>query len=312
MNQACFSQNANLHDQNKHANGIRPRKNNFVPMKTILPILAGILLFGLKINAQDPESTAEYKVPENFRFNYQVVYEVNDENKNTTRTMTYFFTNSGEFMGMQTPKEEKGNSEFLIHTKDGKMLMFNEEHGSGNQKTPQKTLTIMDMRKMRKGMGEVAKSMPKNEKKPEPEKKGTLDNFKKTGKTKQIAGYAAEEYEKFFSEEDKNGKLRSGTMSIWYAKVDFDPSMMFSLGMGSLSGSGSASRTPSSQKNNMFGLGLTEKNYLLMEIDFSEKSGKSGTGMKVQSVTKTSFIQGTSGYQVRNMAGMGLKDMMNK
>jgi hypothetical protein len=168
------------------------------------------------------------------------------------------------------------------------------------------------MRKMMKGMGDVVKSMPKTEKKPEPEKKGTLDNFKKTGKTKQIAGYAAEEYEKNFSEEDKNGKLRSGTMSIWYAKVDFDPSMMFSLGMGSFAGSGPTSRTQQSQKNNMFGLGLTEKNYLLMEIDFSETSGKSGTGMKVQSITKTSFIQGTSGYLVRNMAGMGLKDMMNK
>jgi hypothetical protein len=322
MNQACFSPNANLHDQNKHVGctllpdnfglQISPRKNCGARIKTFHSMLASIFLFALKINAQDPGSNVEYKIPENFQFNYKVVYEVNDENKNTNRTMTYFFTNSGDYMGMQTPKEEKENSEFMIHTKDGKMLMFNEEHASGNQKNPQKMLIIMDMRKMMKGMGDVAKSLPKNGKKQEPEKQETLDNFKKTGKTKQIAGYTAEEYEKTIADEDKNGKMRSGTMSIWYAKVDFDPSMMFSLGMGSLSGSGATSKSQLSQKNNMIGLGLTEKNYLLMEIDFSETSGKKGTGMKIQSISKTSFTQGTSGYQVRNMANMGLKEMMTK
>ena len=285
-------------------------------MKKIILILLSVSLLLHKTTGQEEKQTNEYKVPENFQFNYKVVYEVNNEdkneNKNTTRTMAYFFTNSGDFMGMQTPKEEKGNSEFMIHTKDGKMLMFAEEHASGNSKTSQKTLTIMDMRKMMKGMGELAKSIPKSDKKPDQTKKETPDNFKKTGKTKQIAGYNAEEYEKQFSEEDKNGKLRSGTMSVWYAKIDFDPSMMFSLGLGAFSGQGAASKVQKSHQNNIFGMGLTEKNYLMMEMDFSETDGKKETGMKIQSIEKTSYTQGTSGYVVRNMADMGLKDMMKK
>ena len=271
--------------------------------------IAGLVL---KTSAQTNESVAEYKVPNSFTFNYKVVYEVNNEEKNSTKTMTYFFNTTGDFMGILPPKEGKDKMEFIVNTKDGKMLMFTEEHVSQNQKKPQKTLTIMDMRGMMKGLGEAAKTLPKNGKKPDHEKKGNLDNFKKTGRTRQIAGYTAQEYEKTVSGEDKDGKNRSGTMSIWYAKVDFDPSMMFSMGMGNLSGSGMSARMQQSHQNNLFGMGLTEKNFLLMEIDAAETGGKSGTGMKVISIEKTSFVQETAGYTIRNFGGMGMKDMMNK
>jgi hypothetical protein len=169
---------------------------------------------------------------------------------------------------------------------------------------------------MMKGSGEamaaLAKSMPKKEN-PEAEKKKSniMDNFVKTGRTKQVFGYTAEEYSKEIKKEE-NGKMHEGTMSVWYAKVDFDPEMMFSLGMGSMAGGGAQSKMNQNHPNNMLGLGLTQKNYLMIEMDFSEKGGKSGTGMKVVSIEKTGFNKSTEGYFVKNYAGMSMREMMEK
>jgi hypothetical protein len=101
-------------------------------------------------------------------------------------------------------------------------------------------------------------------------------------------------------------------MSVWYAKVDFDPEMMFTLGMGGMAGGGAQSRMNQSHSNNMLGLGLTQKNYLMVEMDFSEKGGKSGTGMKVISIDKTGFKKSTEGYLIKNYAGMSMREMMEK
>jgi len=88
--------------------------------------------------------------------------------------------------------------------------------------------------------------------------------------------------------------------------------MMFSLGMGNLAGGAAQSKPNQSHQNNMLGLGLTQKNYLLIEMDFAEKGGKSGTGMKVVSIEKTNFSKSTEGYFIKNYAGMSMREMMQK
>ena len=67
-----------------------------------------------------------------------------------------------------------------------------------------------------------------------------------------------------------------------------------------------------SHPNNMLGLGITQKNYLLVEMNFAEKGGKSGTAMKVVSIEKTNFSKSTEGYYIKNYSGMSMKDMMMK
>jgi hypothetical protein len=99
---------------------------------------------------------------------------------------------------------------------------------------------------------------------------------------------------------------------VWYAKVDFDPEMMFSMGMGNLSGGGSQAKMNQSHSNNMLGLGISQKNYLMVEMDFSETGGKSGTGMKVVSIEKTNFTKSTQGYFIKNYAGLSMREMMQK
>jgi hypothetical protein len=159
-------------------------------------------------------------------------------------------------------------------------------------------------------MTALAKSLPQKEKSAnDKEKSDELDNFIKTGKTKQVFGYTAEEYSKHLTKDD-NGKAHSGTISVWYAKVDFDPEMMFSFGMGNLHSGQPQSKMNQSHPNNMLGLALTQKNYLLIEMDFAEDGGKSGSGMKVVNIEKTNFSKSTEEYFIKNYSGMSMKQMM--
>ena len=249
-------------------------------MKKLIYLLILVALSVLRLNAQETGKTPEYKVPAAYHFDYKVVYEVDREEKKTPETMSYYFTKNGDYMSMESQELEKEEDmNFMVSTKDGLMITFGEEPVPKNPNQHRKVLKVMDMHSMMKGSGEamaaLAKSMPKKEN-PEAEKKkpNDLDNFVKTGKTRQVFGYTAEEYSKEIKKEE-NGKMHEGTMSVWYAKVDFDPAMMFSLGMGGLAGGGAQSKMNQTHPNNMLGLGLTQKNYLMIEMDFSEKGGKS-------------------------------------
>jgi hypothetical protein len=241
-------------------------------MKKVINLFAITLLCFSRINAQETKPSEQYKVPAAYHFDYKVVYEIEKEEKKSPETMTYFFTKNGDYMSMETPNSEKEKDmNFMISTKDGLMITFGEESIPEKPDQHRKVLKVMDMHSMMKGTGEgmaaLVKNMPKKEKS-EAEKKKTdnMDNFVKTGKTKQAFGYTAEEYSKNFTKEE-NGKMHEGTMSVWYAKVDFDPEMMFSLGMGGMARGEAQSKMSQNHPNNMIGLGLTQKNYLLIEMD---------------------------------------------
>jgi len=286
-------------------------------MKKITYMLILTVLSVLKTSAQETQMAQQYKVPAAYHFDFKVVYEISKEENKTAETANYYFTKNGDYMSMETADSQKDKDmNFMIRTKDGLMITFGEEPVPKNPDKHRKVLKVMDMHSMLKGTGEsmaaLAKNLPKKDNADvEKKKPNELDNFVKTGKTKQVFGYTAEEYLKEFTK-DENGKEHSGTMSVWYAKVDFDPEMMFSMGMGNLAGGQSQSKMQQSHPNNMIGLGLTQKNYLLTEMDFVEKGGKSGTGMKVVSIEKTNFSKPTEGYYIKNYAGMSMKEMMLK
>jgi hypothetical protein len=286
-------------------------------MKKIIYLLILTVSGIFRTNAQETTKTAEYKVPAAYHFDYKVVYEVDREDKKGPETMSYYFTKNGDYMSMESSEMEKEKDmNFMISTKDGLMITFGEEPVPKKQDQSRKVLKVMDMHSMMKGSAEtiaaLAKTMPKKDQADAEKKKpNEMDNFVKTGRTKQVFGYTAEEYSKNFTKEE-NGKVHEGTMSVWYAKVDFDPEIMFSLGMGSMAGGGAQSRMNQTHPNNMLGLGLTQKNYLMIEMDYSEKGGKSGTGMKVVSIEKTNFNKSTEGYFIKNYAGMSMMEMMQK
>jgi hypothetical protein len=286
-------------------------------MKKIIYLLILTVSGIFRTNAQETTKTAEYKVPAAYHFDYKVVYEVDRDDKKSPETMSYYFTKNGDYMSMESSEMGKEKDmNFMISTKDGLMITFGEEPIPKKQDQSRKVLKVMDMHSMMKGGAEtiaaLAKTMPKKDQADAEKKKpNEMDNFVKTGRTKQVFGYTAEEYSKNFTKEE-NGKVHEGTMSVWYAKVDFDPEMMFSLGMGSMAGGGAQSRMNQTHPNNMLGPGLTQKNSLMIEMDYSEKGGKSGTGMKVVSIEKTNFNKSTECYFIKNYAGMSMMEMMQK
>jgi hypothetical protein len=286
-------------------------------MKKLIYLFIMIVLSVLKTSAQTATKAPEYKVPSAYHFDYKVVYEADREQKKTPETIDYYFTKNGDYMSIETPDSEKDKDmNFMVSTKDGMMITFGEEPVPKNPNQHRKVLKVMDMHSMMKGGAEtiaaLAKTLPKKDQADTEKKKpNEMDNFVKTGRTKQVFGYTAEEYSREIKKEE-NGKMHEGTMSVWYAKVDFDPEMMFSLGMGNMAGRGTQSSMNKTHSNSMLGLGLTQKNYLMIEMDFSEKGGKSGTGMKVVSIEKTNLNKSTEGYFVKNYSGMSMMEMMQK
>jgi hypothetical protein len=289
--------------------------NKLIKMKKSIYLIILMLPYVIRTSAQEEAKTPVYKVPAAYNFDYKVVYETNNEEEKTPETVNYYFTKNGDYMSMITAENQKDkDQDFMVSTKDGLMITFGEEPVPKNPGNNRKVLKVMDMRSMMKGSGEMmtalAKSVPQKDKADiEKSKSDDLDNFIKTGKTKQVFGYTAEEYAKHLTK-DENGKAHSGTISVWYAKVDFDPEMMFSFGMGNLHSGQSQSKMNQSHPNNMLGLALTQKNYLLIEMDFAEDGGKSGTGMKVVNIEKANFSKSTEGYFIKNYSGMSMKQMM--
>jgi hypothetical protein len=288
-------------------------------MKKLILLIFLAVTVVLRTIAQESKPVAQYKVPSAYSFDYKVVYNIDLEDKKGNETMTYYFTKTGDYMSMEPPKDKDNDMDFMVNTKDGLMITFVDKAGSNSPGKNGKILTVMDMRSMFKGGAEtaaaIARNMPKKEN-TEAEKKKPNDltaaSFVKTGRTKQFFGYTAEEYSREFTGEDK-GKMRSGTVSVWYAKVDFDPEMMFSMGLGSLGGGGlSQSKMNNSNSLGYLGIGLTQKNYLMVELDFAEKGGEYKTGMKVIGLEKTNFSKSTAGYTVENYSGMSMREMMQK
>ncbi len=273
------------------------------------------ILFISGTSAQENQKAAVYSVPSAYNFDYSVTYEISREENKIPETVIYYFTKSGDIMGMKPSESQKDmDMDFMVSTKDGLTITFGEEPMPADPDKNRKVLKVMDMRSMLKGAGKgiaaVAKTLPEKEKTATENKEADeLDNFKKNGKTIQVFGYTAEEYSKEFTK-DENGVLRSGTMSVWYARVDFDPQMMFSMGMGNLASRQSQSKVEQSHPNNMLGIGITRENYLLTEMDFVENGGKSVTAMKVISIEKTSFSKKTGEYFIKNYSGMNIKEMM--
>jgi hypothetical protein len=286
-------------------------------MNKIIFLIILMLPYVPGTRAQQETKIPEYKVPAAYNFDYKVVYETKNEEDKTPVTVNYYFTKNGDYMSMISAENQKDkDQDFMVSTKDGLMITFGEESIPKDPEKNRKVIKVIDMHSMMKGseeaMSALAKSLPEKDKAGiDKTKHDELDNFVKTGKTKQVFGYTAEEYSKHITKNEK-GKVHSGTISVWYARVDFDPEMMFSFGMGNLHSVQSQSKMNQSHPNNMLGLALTQKNYLLIEMDFSEDGGKNGSGMKVVSIEKTNFSKSTEGYIIKNYSGMSMAQMMQK
>lgn len=232
----------------------------------------------------DIKAKAAFTVPALIVFEREVIQQTYNEEEKETQIMTYYFSVDGNFAGIRLPKETADeNVSLMAYTKDGLMLLFDEK---------KKIITVMKMArtvgetgKMSKELVEKIKGAPLTKDKQDPD-------MVKSGNTKKIAGYPAVEY---------TSMMEGGKVSIWYAKVDFDPILIYSMGMGKMSDMHQAA----TMKNNPFAIAVSNKNYLLAEM---APGGKKG--LETVSITKKNMTISTAAYKIRDYSNMSMGEMI--
>ena len=226
-----------------------------------------MMLLSISVLAQN----SPFKMPAEIKFDKNVVQKIEDKKNGT---ISYYFTTSGDYMAL---KPNDKDASLIIYTKEGDMMAVNEKD---------KTIIVMNLKRFMTSMANAAKD--RKDKKPGKDSIDTKTNFKKTGNTKIISGYTAEEDEI---------KRDNDIINAWYLKADFDANLIGYLGFGKMPNMPAAkSSGPSSDYANIPGLG---KNYLLAEM---EKNGKKV--IETVSIDKTDFKFSSAGYTVRDMSEM--------
>jgi hypothetical protein len=244
-------------------------------------VFLSVLLF-IPRTVVSQQQTA-YKVPDSYSFDYEVTQQANSTSKNSggAKAITYYYSQGGDYTGM---KADNKNNNMIIFTKDGTTVIVDDQ---------KKTITLFRMQNMMADMSKIAEQYTKNNPSATPPVvKHDSSNFKfaKTGNTKQISGYTAEEYGY------TNNKGEKG--SVWYAKVDFNTSLFFMLGAGAGSPGAAMNKTGTASPSYPQ---LSDPHLLVVEV---ENSAHPGEGLTTQSISKKSLVITTNGYHVNNLSNM--------
>ncbi|MGC4037400.1 MAG: DUF4412 domain-containing protein [Chitinophagaceae bacterium] len=223
-------------------------------------ILFACLLAAMPAFAQ----SSDFKMPSEIKFERTAVQKITDKK---TTMLTYYFTVNGDYAAL---KPEAKDNTMIIYTKEGNMLIVSEK---------EKTIVVMNM----KGILNMAKEIAENHASKDSLKEKA--SSRKTGNTKSISGYTAEEYEV---------TTEKGKMNLWYAKVDFNSVLAMTMGM--MKGPGGKSAYPGQDLGD---LPTPDKGRYMVQVD---KDGK--TVLETLSIDKTDFKFSTAGYTVRDMSSM--------
>jgi hypothetical protein len=249
------------------------------------------------------QNQVPYQLPASLNFDYEVVQTLtNNKPMPDTTEVHYFFTQSGDYAGGRfAGKKGFMQNDFVVLTKDGTAIIFNDT---------KKTIIIIRPRNILPDLVNLAKDFT-NVNFPDSLRHKLTDKkiqTEKTGKTKLISGYTAEEY--------KVSDNENHTGYIWYAKVDFNTPLYYILAMA-----GTSSLTEAIKRmaagNSLFQT-LSDPKTLLVENDppqIAESMVGHGSvdirfGLRTFSILKTTTAVSTSGYTVKNYSNMGLKEIL--
>ena len=242
------------------------------------------ILFIFHSHAICQDKTPGYKLPASFRFDYEVVQMNIDKKKSAdSAEMHWYYDKDGQYGALKVVKGKSpsDNDNFVVFDKEGTMIIFDQG---------KKSVVIMRLRKLMGDFGAAAAKDSSGHMHRDTDKKEKYSSVK-TGKTKNIAGYPAEEY---LVTDDKGKKG-----FVWYAKVDFNPQTIFGF---------AADAMKERSANNPFMRALTAPNSLLAEVD-SEEDGRA---FYTKSISKKTLSMPTQGYAVQDFSNMNLKEMIQE
>lgn len=255
---------------------------------------------GIKTDGiNNTKNNLDEPIPTVINFEWQVTQRMHkdeDDEKDgkAYNQVTYYFTSNGDYTAI---KPDDKSFSLMIYSKKGQTWLFDDK---------KKIITVMNMPKTVGEGGMMGKEIAEKIKKAPLTKDKDDESFTitKTGKTKNILGYTADEYVM------KNDKVissqmasKTGTLSFWYAKVPFDPVKIYTMGAGRPADLSKIKNDPK-MKNNIFAVPILNFNYLNVETE----SG----GIKAMETTEIKKVNNsiyTSGYKIK--VKNSLKDMLN-
>jgi hypothetical protein len=257
-------------------------------MKKVCFFIGVTLLSLLGVQPSFAQAPIPYKLPDAFKFDYQVSQVITEKQKTADRdTLQFFYTQSGEYAAASVSGREgmKGNL-LMILTRDGICIFFNEKH---------KNITIVSIRKLLSDMSGFMKWIRIDSLMSGMRAGMNQKDFKsaKTGTTKTLFGYSTEEY----SVSDRKGQRGS----VWFTKVDFNgPADYIFDAVGAsylkMMGAGMSDR-PLLQA-------LTRSKTLITEIDLKDSTGTKAMQMQTIQIGPFSKTVSISGYQVNDYSNM--------
>ena len=246
----------------------------------------------------NPITIMDEPIPTIINFDWEVIQRLHKTEEDVKdgkayKEVTYFFTANGDYAAV---KPEEKSFSLMIYSKKGHTWIFDDK---------KKTITVMNMPKtvgeggvMGKGIAEKIKRAPLAKDKPDDE-----FTIKKTGKTKSFLGFTADEYEMKSNKVIASANAaKTGTISLWYVKVPFDPVKIYTMGVGRPADVSKIQNDPK-MKNNMFSIPVLNKNYLWVE---TEAGGKKG--METIEIKHVNNTINTAGYKIKVMNS--LKDIL--
>lgn len=255
--------------------------------KNVNPFPTGGISTGGKDNPLEP-------IPPVINFEWEVIQrmpkEEDDENDGKAyKEVKYFFTANGDYAAI---KPEDKSFSLMVYSKKGNTWLFDEE---------KKVITVMNMPKTVGEGGQLGKSIAEGISKA-PLTKHKTEEFiiTRTGKTKTILQYKAEEFQVVPASQNSSNK-NSGAISLWYVTTPFDPIKIYTMGVGRPADLTKLQNDPK-MKNNMAAIPLLNKNFLLAESDFGGKVGMETLAIK--HVNNTIY---TAGYKIKTLHS--LKDL---
>lgn len=259
-------------------------------MKTNICPIALLFVLSVAPRTMKAQQPPAYHVPDSFTFDYEVVQQMTGK-KDKPSNITYEYNQAGSYMAIR-PNDDK--SKLIIFTKEGVQVIVDDE---------KKNILIMRIGGM---IGDLAKAVnpAKGANGKTPDASTYKGSIVKTGNTKQISGYPAEEYKVT----DDKGKVST----VWTAKVDFNASLFYLMNMG-FGGATAGRPGAGAGRPGMTGMGqnfpsFSDPHLLFAEMHSTDKPDES---LITQSITKKSMNFATKGYKVTDMSNMNLQDMIN-
>lgn len=258
----------------------------------LLLLLAGVLEY----NGSFAQTMSPYKVPEAYRFDYEVEQMLSHNNKTSdTTSMHFFYSKSGDYAAarMSGKVNGKGNL-FVVLTRDGMGVIFNEHD---------KNITIISLRKLSSDLMGLTKWIRMDSLITQIRKKGDGKGIQsvKTGRTKPIGNYISEEY----SVAGRKGQ--QGT--VWCAKVDFLTQGDYLLGMvGALW----LNMMSSQQATHPLFQALTQPKTLVTEMDMRDSTGTRKIEMHTIGINAVATTISTTGYVVNDYSQMSLPEIFQE